>query len=407
MADDGIMNTPLDRWTVRLNLAHPSVPGPNRKAINRPRIDGTTINVERTAKRDSVQKRPSHDRQTLEIDNNSKERSIMLTMVARYRDVISLPLVVLLVSAAFLQVYGRAVPHHRRRGERVGRLENATLTNATLSTMALVGGGELSLEGCKIDHFGPALFELLQRTDCLTLRGGYIPTVTFHSHTLDTLVIDATGLRTFDVAASPAALPYEKLRVLHITRTELDWLSSRFSLFVGLKRLDLSQNQLTHVDLDVLGAMQRLRDLDLSVNRIVRLDASPELQLPGLRNLWVSYNRLRSFGPFPGAFPALDTVRLIGNRWHCGWVDRARADIIRHGITAFGADYDCPGERQGGLCCFNDVPSVEQTTEWTMDVFWSTSKEEPAMIGGDLTLRETNRSTVPIEVRYGDVEIFL
>uniref|UniRef100_A0A182SB75 Uncharacterized protein n=1 Tax=Anopheles maculatus TaxID=74869 RepID=A0A182SB75_9DIPT len=261
----------------------------------------------------------------------------MLTM-ARYRDVMLMCFIVLLGTGC-LQVCGRAVPHHRRRGAAVGRLQNATLTSATLSPVGQLGG-EVSLEGCEIEIFGPALFGLLQRTDCLTLRGGLIPTVIFNSYTLDTLVIDATGLKLFDVV--PSEVPYAKLRILQITRTKLEQLPPNLSLFVGLKRLELSQNLLTYVDLHVLGAMQCLRDLDLSVNRIVRLDASPELQLAGLRNLWVSYNRLRSFGAFPGAFPALDTVRLIGNAWHCSWVDRARANIIRHGITAFGADYDCP-----------------------------------------------------------------
>uniref|UniRef100_A0A182RS52 Uncharacterized protein n=1 Tax=Anopheles funestus TaxID=62324 RepID=A0A182RS52_ANOFN len=326
----------------------------------------------------------------------------MLTM-ARSRDVMLLFCVILL--GCHQVCYGRAVPHHRRRGTGVGRLQNATLTNATLSTVAQLGG-ELSLEGCEIENFGPTLFGLLKRTDCLTLRGGFIPTVTFRSHALDTFVIDATGLQMFIV--EPTEVPYAKLRILQITRTKLKQLTPDLSLFVGLKRLDLSQNQLTYVDLDVLGSMQRLRDLDLSVNRIVRLDASPELQLPGLRNLWVSYNRLRSFGGFPGAFPSLDTVRLIGNVWHCSWVDRARANIIRHGITAFGADYDCPGERQGGLCCYDDALDEEevQTTPGTRLDGMTTIGTQPVN-DDDLTLRETNRSMVPIGVRYGDVEIFL
>uniref|UniRef100_A0A182P046 Uncharacterized protein n=1 Tax=Anopheles epiroticus TaxID=199890 RepID=A0A182P046_9DIPT len=327
----------------------------------------------------------------------------MLTM-ARHRDVILLTVIVLLTAGCLQDVCGRAVPHHHRRGDRVGRLQNVTLTNATLSRMAHTGG-ELSLEGCEIEHFTPALFGLLQRTGCLTLRGGYIPAVTFHSHTLDTLVIDATGLKTFEIVAS--AVPYEKLRILHITRTGLERLTGRLALLVGLKRLDLSQNQLTHVDLGVLGALIRLRDLDLSVNRIVRLDAPAGLQLPGLRNLWVSYNRLRAFGAFPGAFPALDTVRLIGNRWHCAWVDRARADIMRHGITAFGADYDCPAERQGGLCCFDDVPASGEEQSTTVGVVEESDQSNAGLANGDLTLRETNRSTVPIGVRYGNVEIFL
>uniref|UniRef100_A0A182VWV2 Uncharacterized protein n=1 Tax=Anopheles minimus TaxID=112268 RepID=A0A182VWV2_9DIPT len=330
----------------------------------------------------------------------TQERNMMRT--PRFRDVmLRLLFFALLLEPGYLRrCCGRAVPHHRRRGAGVERLQNVTLTNATLSTATQLGR-ELSLEGCQIENFGPTLFGLLQRTDCLTLRGGTIPTVTFNSHALDTFVIDGTGLAMFSVV--PTEVPYVKLRILQITRNQLRQLTPNLSLLVGLKRLDLSQNRLSYVDLDVLGSMQRLRDLDLSVNRIVRLDASPELQLPGLRNLWVSYNRLRSFGAFPGAFPALDTVRLIGNVWHCSWVDRARANIIRHGITAFGADYDCPGERQGGLCCYDDALSEEETTVGTLRLDGLT----PPATGDDLTLRETNRSMPTIGVRFGDVEIFL
>uniref|UniRef100_A0A182JEG0 Uncharacterized protein n=1 Tax=Anopheles atroparvus TaxID=41427 RepID=A0A182JEG0_ANOAO len=286
---------------------------------------------------------------------------------------------------------GRAVPHHWRRGVGVTCLHNVTLNNATLFS-ATAAGGELVLEGYRIARFGRELFELLSRTASLTLRKGSIPNVFFHSHALDTLQIQSTGLESFELDD----LPMPNLRVLQITRNSLELITPRISQLVGLRHLDLSQNHLTHVQLDLFQPMRHLRDLDLSVNRIVRIEATgkPSSVQVGqpltVRNLWVSYNRLEVFDVFPEAFPWLATVRLSGNVWSCPWVDWARAEILRKGITVFGADYDCTGERRGGLCCFEGLPS---TTE-------EPSNEE------DRTLHVGNDSNGTIGVQFGEVEIF-
>uniref|UniRef100_A0A2M4BU02 Putative metalloproteinase n=1 Tax=Anopheles marajoara TaxID=58244 RepID=A0A2M4BU02_9DIPT len=293
----------------------------------------------------------------------------------------------------------RAVPHHRQRGEGVRRLQNVTLDTRNSNLTVGATSGELVLEGCQVAHFGSELFQLLgSRTGSLSLRGGTIPRVTYASATLDTLVVDETGLYEFEVNSS---YPVASLRILIITRNPLEQLSPGLARFSGLHRLDLSRNQLTFVELGLFNGMNRLRDLDLSVNRLVWLGTVPPttVRLLSIRNLWVSYNRLQWFDDFPAAFPGLDTVRLLGNQWTCGWVDRARLDIMRHGITVFGADYDCPGERQGGLCCYegDDDPGTEDAASSSSVVAAQETAQAP----------RTNRSDEVVGVRYGKVEVFL
>ncbi|ETN58742.1 hypothetical protein AND_009733 [Anopheles darlingi] len=288
----------------------------------------------------------------------------------------------------------RAVPHHRQRGEGVRRLHNVTLSASNSNLTAGSTSGELVLEGCQVNHFGPELFQLLgTRTGSLSLHGGHIPRITYASPTLDTLVVDETGLYEFEVNSS---YPVASLRILQIIRNPLDQLSPSLARLSGLHRLDLSRNQLTFVELGLFAGMNRLRDLDLSVNRIVWLGTVPPatVRLASIRNLWVSYNRLQWFDDFPVAFPSLDTVRLLGNQWTCGWVDRARQAIMRHGITVFGADYDCPGERQGGLCCYEGDEDVIE------DAASSVAPETAQS-------HQTNRSDGVVGVRYGEVEVFL
>uniref|UniRef100_A0A8W7JXC8 Leucine rich immune protein (Coil-less) n=1 Tax=Anopheles albimanus TaxID=7167 RepID=A0A8W7JXC8_ANOAL len=314
---------------------------------------------------------------------------------ARCRDVIFVILWIGCVLGALTISEARAVPHHRQRGEGVRRLQNVTLDSRNSNFTAGSTSGELLLEGCQVNHFGSELFQLLgTRTGCLSLRGGHIPRITYASATLDTLVVDKTGLHEFEVNSS---YPVASLRILIITRNPLEQLSAGMARFSGLHRLDLSRNQLTFVELGLFNGMNYLRDLDLSVNRIVWLGTTPPatVRLLSIRNLWVSYNRLQWFDDFPAAFPGLDTVRLLGNQWTCGWVDRARQAIMRHGITVFGADYDCPGERQGGLCCYEDDDDV------TEDAASSVVALETAQS------HRTNRSDGVVGVRYGAVEVFL
>ncbi|XP_058118024.1 immunoglobulin superfamily member 10-like [Anopheles ziemanni] len=283
-------------------------------------------------------------------------------------------------------VEGRAVPHHRRRGEGVTRLHNVTLNNATL-VPAMAAGGELVLHGYRIERFGKDMFDLLSRTASLTLRKGSIPNVFFYSHTLDSFQIDSTGLETFDL--DPFELP--NLRILQITRNSLELITPRISYLTGLRSLDLSQNRLTHVKLSLFEPMRQLRDLDLSVNRIVRIAATENPEQPlTVRNLWISYNRLELFDEFPEAFPSLETMRLHGNDWSCPWVDWARGEIMRKGITVFGADYDCSGDRRGGLCCYD---GLRTTTETGQPV------DAPTLI-------IENEPNGTIGVKFGEVEIF-
>ncbi|KFB34868.1 AGAP002542-PA-like protein [Anopheles sinensis] len=283
-------------------------------------------------------------------------------------------------------VEGRAVPHHRRRGEGVTRLHNVTLTNATLGP-AMATGGELVLQGYRIDRFGKDMFDLLARTASLTLRKGSIPNVFFASDTLDSFQIDSTGLESFDLNPFPSP----NLRILQITRNSLELISPRISYLTGLRTLDLSQNRLTHVELNLFEPMRQLRDLDLSVNRIVRIEAVGKTGQPlTVRNLWVSYNRLVAFDEFPEAFPSLATMRLHGNDWSCPWVDWARGEIMRKGITVFGADYDCSGDRRGGLCCYDNLKST-------------TENGQPVDVP---TLIIENEPNGTIGVKFGEVEIF-
>lgn len=304
-------------------------------------------------------------------------------MLARGEFVI---LTLAILTAGGYWVEGRAVPHHRRRGEGVTRLHNVTLNNATLGP-AMATGGELVLQGYQIDRFGKDMFDLLSRTASLTLRKGSIPNVFYDSDTLDSFQIDATGLETFDLNPMPSP----NLRILQITRNSLEIISPRISYLTGLRTLDLSQNRLTHVQLNLFEPMRQLRDLDLSVNRIVRIEVGERIdQQLTVRNLWVSYNRLEAFSVFPEILPSLATMRLHGNDWSCPWVDWARGEIMRKGITVFGADYDCSGDRRGGLCCYDKPKSTTESSQ-PVDV---------------PTLIIENESNGTIGVKFGAVEIF-
>ncbi|XP_055546561.1 uncharacterized protein LOC129730933 [Wyeomyia smithii] len=210
---------------------------------------------------------------------------------------------------------------------------------------------ELILESYDVAHWNGSLFQTFARTKFLTLMYGNVPQMTFFSECLESLSVIQANLTYFEVVAEEN----QELRILQLVRNRLHTLSTTMKFLVGLTTLDVSQNHLTHIDLDLFSTMKRLKNLDVSVNKITSIDASADLRFAKLKNLWISYNQLERFDGFPSSFPVLETVRLIGNLWSCAWVARARKDIMDRRIVAYGVDYGCSEHRQGGLCCFGST----------------------------------------------------
>ncbi|XP_055640457.1 TLR4 interactor with leucine rich repeats-like [Toxorhynchites rutilus septentrionalis] len=263
--------------------------------------------------------------------------------------------VVLLIVTSFATVsIGRAVADRRKWSQEITHLESAT--DGTLPI--LPKATELIIESIIVDHWNEALFSRLENTKYLTFLYGNIPKMSFRSTKLETLSAIQLNLTTFEVAREEN----HSLKTLQLSRNRLSTLSPNFRFLVGLVTLDLSQNDLTFINLNLFATMRQLKNLDLSVNKIANIEATTDLRLNQLHNLWVSYNQLNEFESFPAAFPALKTVRLIGNLWTCAWVDRARKLIMDKRIVAFGVDYGCGEYRQGGLCCYGEL-SVSTSTE--------------------------------------------
>ncbi|XP_065082429.1 uncharacterized protein LOC135704847 [Ochlerotatus camptorhynchus] len=252
----------------------------------------------------------------------------------------------------------RAVPDHRLRSEgmTIIRLidipDDFNFPNAT----------ELIIEGVTVGEWDVfSMFSRLKNTKYLSLINGTIPIITFRSSKLLSLTVLQSDLSLFEVW--PERNP--TLATLRLTRNRMEIFPPNIRFLVGLTSLDLSQNKLQHVDLRALESMKQLKNLDLSVNKIITIDAPAALRLNRLKNLAVSFNLLERFDAFPEAFPVLDTIRLMGNKWTCEWVDFARKSIMGRRITTFGVDYGCSEYRQGGLCCYGDLKPVS-TTEATL-----------------------------------------
>uniref|UniRef100_A0A240PMZ5 Leucine rich immune protein (Short) n=1 Tax=Anopheles christyi TaxID=43041 RepID=A0A240PMZ5_9DIPT len=219
----------------------------------------------------------------------------------------------------------------------------------------------LIIQSSEILHFAPHLFDALAETAFLTLKGSLIPAVTFRSDELHSLRIDNTELREFGVAAQEN----RNLNTLIINGNPLSVIPPTVRYLTGLSILDLSNNQLEQVQLSWFQGMENLLVLDLSANRITRIDVPPSLRLGRLKNFWVNHNRLRQVAFFPHFAPSLRRVRLVENYWSCEWVAQVRASIWHSLIQVYGAEYLCPEEVDGGLCCYDgqwyNDPSVERT----------------------------------------------
>uniref|UniRef100_A0A1Y9H2S8 Leucine rich immune protein (Short) n=1 Tax=Anopheles dirus TaxID=7168 RepID=A0A1Y9H2S8_9DIPT len=215
------------------------------------------------------------------------------------------------------------------------------------------------IESSEILHFSAHLFDALAETAFLTLKGSLIPSVTFRSDELHSLRVDNTGLREFTVT------PHENrnLNTLIISGNPLSSMPPSIRHLTGLSILDLSNNQLEHVNLNWFQTMDNLLVLDLSANRIARIDINPALRLARLKNFWVNHNQLHRIEFFPYFAPALRRVRLVENYWSCEWVAHVRQSIWSSVIQVYGAEYVCADKVDGGLCCYEDRPVNEANRE--------------------------------------------
>ncbi|XP_062565902.1 protein artichoke-like [Armigeres subalbatus] len=301
------------------------------------------------------------------------------------------------------------------------RLQNDGITYVRPSEFSdcfeFPNGRELIIDGLAQEHWNESCFAQLTDTKHLSLVNGSIPMITFRSNKLLSLSVLQTNLEWFEVRSEKNPT----LKSLQISRNRLQEVPSNIKFLVGLTLLDLSQNALEFVDLQMLRSMSQLRTLDLSVNKIVLIDADSDLRLTNLRNLDVSYNQLDRLDAFPRVFPVLGTIRLIGNRWSCEWVDRARRNIMDRRIVAFGVDYGCDQHRQGGLCCYGDLVT-DGTTEANAlkegSLVQEISKlandlaEKPLAFGSDqstleLLTRNDGRDKILIGAKLDEVKVFL
>ncbi|XP_058451706.1 uncharacterized protein LOC131430619 [Malaya genurostris] len=253
-------------------------------------------------------------------------------------------------------INGRAVHDIRTTNDGATHVKNNSYSrNVDPAAFQLPKATELILESFSFEDWNVTHFDKLAGTRYLTLLYGNIPRMTFQSNRLESFTVVQTNLTVFEV------VPQEnhQLRILQLVRNKLRSVPANLRFLVGLTTLDLSQNHLEFIDLNQFSTLKELKNLDLSVNKIRSIDASLNLSFPKMKNIWISYNQLEQFEGFPGSFPALETVRLIGNLWSCSWVDRARKDIMERGITTFGVDYGCSQHRQGGLCCYGTVSTTE------------------------------------------------
>ncbi|EAT41449.1 AAEL006920-PA [Aedes aegypti] len=308
----------------------------------------------------------------------------------------------------------RALPNSRLRNEGVTSISPENFSDC----FEFPNTRELIIDGLIHTHWNESAFAQLVGTKYLTLINGTIPMITFRSSKLSSLSVLHTKLEWFDVW--PEKNP--TLKTLQISRNRLQEVPSNIKYLVELTLLDLSQNELEYVDLQKLSSLTQLRTLDLSVNKIVLIDAEPQLRLNNLRNLDVSYNKLERFDAFPRTFPVLDTIRLIGNKWTCEWVDRARRNIMDRRIVTFGVDYGCNEHRQGGLCCYGDLvmggtteanglkegPLVQEISKLVNDL----AENPMAAFGSDqmaleLLTRNDGQDKILVGVKLDDVKVFL
>lgn len=172
------------------------------------------------------------------------------------------------------------------------------------------------------------------------------------------------------------------LKFLDVRKNQLKN-ASQLQAFVALEELYLDDNKIDQLEMDMFTRMPNLRVLSapgnglvrvvppistLMLNELVTLSlghnqlssiAMDNWQVPSLQTLLLSNNGLKELSGMDGfeQFYDLNRMELAGNRWSCGWLEHALANVTvrkaqndAEGVT-LDADTNCLIEKVRDICC--------------------------------------------------------
>uniref|UniRef100_A0A182SQW7 Leucine-rich immune protein (Short) n=1 Tax=Anopheles maculatus TaxID=74869 RepID=A0A182SQW7_9DIPT len=204
----------------------------------------------------------------------------------------------------------------------------------------------------------------------------------FVNPSFEELHLRANLLTTLESKGSDSSTNSYNLKVLDVCKNMLKN-AAQLEPFVRLEELYLDDNQFEQLNMELFVRMPNLRVLSAAGNGLVRIVppigmlvlndlvtlslgrnrlSSIEMenwQLPSLKTLLLSNNSLEELAGMDGfeQFYDLEKLELAGNRWSCGWLQHALANVsVRkpqndaEGVT-LDADTNCSIEKVHGICC--------------------------------------------------------
>lgn len=133
---------------------------------------------------------------------------------------------------------------------------------------------------------------------------------------------------------------------------------SVFQTMTKLKRLNLGSNKITTV---LAPTSVKLLDLDyltLARNSINKLDVH-NWDFESLTELDLSSNNLVHVEELKERLPSLQTISIANNGWHCNWLDDTLKYFNKSYVAIKDSDKECEGLSPSNICC---VVEYEATT---------------------------------------------
>lgn len=125
---------------------------------------------------------------------------------------------------------------------------------------------------------------------------------------------------------------------------------SVFQTMTKLRRLNLGNNKITTVLAPSSVQLLELEYLKLARNSISKLDVN-NWDFESLTELDLSSNNLVHVEKLKERLPSLQTISIANNGWHCDWLD----DILKYFDSAFvsikDSDTECEGLSPSNICC--------------------------------------------------------